>query len=117
MGKKIHLALAAVHEKIARLKEELEKEETKRNKTKKKRIYSQLGHLKKAALDPEHLLVDPELKTKRKVAERHKKSKNKKETQNGHRKEIRTELRCLKCGSKEHLLGSCVNTNVIKNES
>jgi len=48
MGKKVHLSVDDIKEKIAKLELEKLSEECKTNKTKRKRIYAQLAKLQKA---------------------------------------------------------------------
>ena len=53
MGKKIHLSLEDIQAKIEKLEYEKSDPVVKANKTKLKRVYSQLAKLKKAVDDPE----------------------------------------------------------------
>lgn len=52
MVKKIHLSLNEVEDKIEKLTQSIELEETKANKTKRKRLYHQLANLRKAINEP-----------------------------------------------------------------
>lgn len=60
MGKKIHLSIEEIKQKITKLEIEKNLQETKDNKTKRKRIYSQLAKLQKALDAPEEMVVDPQ---------------------------------------------------------
>jgi len=53
MGKKVHLSVDDIKEKIAKLELEKVSEDCKTNKTKRKRIYAQLAKLQKALGAPE----------------------------------------------------------------
>lgn len=48
MGKKIHLSINGIKERIQQLSNEVQLEEIKTNKTKRKRLYHQLASYKKA---------------------------------------------------------------------
>jgi predicted nuclease with TOPRIM domain len=52
MVKKIHLSVEEIKEKIAKLEVEKSTLETVQNKTKRKRIYTQLAKLQKALGNP-----------------------------------------------------------------
>ena len=59
MGKKIHLSIDDIRTKIAVLEQEKNDPATQTNKTKRKRVYTQLAKLEKALKDPEEHVVDP----------------------------------------------------------
>jgi hypothetical protein len=60
MVKKVHLSQEEIAEKIEKLEKEKETEEFKNNKSKRKRVYQQLALYKKAIVDPNSYVVDPE---------------------------------------------------------
>lgn len=59
MVKTVHLTLQDAESKISKLEEELQKPETKANKTKRKRLYAEIALLRKAVVQPDQYLVDP----------------------------------------------------------
>ena len=59
MGKKVHLKLEDIQAKITKLETEKKDPSVQTNKTKRKRILSQLAKLQKALKEPEELVVDP----------------------------------------------------------
>lgn len=63
--KRIHLSLKDTKLKIDKLLVEIEKEEVKNSKTKRKRLYHQLAQLKKAVQNPNLYLIDPEYEKKK----------------------------------------------------
>jgi len=60
MGKMIHLTIEGIKDRIRKLEIEKMTKDVMDNKTKRKRIYSQLAKLQKALENPEELTVDPE---------------------------------------------------------
>jgi hypothetical protein len=59
MGKKIHLSVEEIRQKIAKLEIDKMTEEVQKNKTKRKRVFAQLAKLQKALVAPSELAVDP----------------------------------------------------------
>ena len=45
MGKKIHLSIEAIQQKITKLEQEKQSKDVQNNKTKRKRVYAQLAKL------------------------------------------------------------------------
>lgn len=111
MGKKIHLSIEDIKARIGKLSDEVELEENKANKTKRKRLYHQLANLRKALEDPDNHVVDPTEETNKIQVEKEKRIKKKldkkKEIVTQIKKEKRHQKRCLKCGSRDHLLSEC----------
>jgi hypothetical protein len=60
MGKKIHLSVEEIRQKIAKLEIDKMTEEVQKNKTKRKRIFAQLAKLQKALVAPSELVVNPQ---------------------------------------------------------
>lgn len=116
MVKKIHLSLEEIKAKIERLEAEKLDPAVQDNKTKRKRIYAQLAKLQKALTDPEDRVVDPVMEKEKieldKTRRIEKKLAKKEETIRYEKNKKRHQKRCLKCGSREHLLADCPTVKV-----
>ena len=117
MVKVFYLKQEKAEEKLSMLEKKIAMdEELQTNKNKRKRILHQIAQLKKAIEEPEKYLVDPEkylekvqVDKKRRIE---KKVQKKKEIVKQIKNEKRHAKRCLKCGSREHLLEECEQKDV-----
>ena len=111
-AKKVYLSTDEIPRRIKELQQRVEELTGPENANKRKRVLQRLTQLKKAAGNPEELLVDPDEELKRVAMEKDRRIQKKLEKSERQKRENRSVNKknafCIICKQRGHVAGTCI---------